>query len=243
MKLIVLDVDGVLSHGEAQAFDLAVLERLRRLNQEAKSNESLPAVTLNTGRPSPYVEALMQAIDGWRPALFENGAGMYFPQSYQFKVTPLFSQSIKSQLDTLIALLDKEIVQKGKAYWQPGKTVCHTLFSYGEIGIGEIAVEASRLAGTVSDDLSVVLASQALNIYPKLINKGTGLQWLSEETGISALEMAGVGDSDGDIDFLRLVASPAAPENSTSGVKAIAHYVSAYQTAAGLADVLDYWKL
>jgi hydroxymethylpyrimidine pyrophosphatase-like HAD family hydrolase len=91
--------------------------------------------------------------------------------------------------------------------------------------------------------LAVVLASQALNIYPKIINKGTGLQWLSEETGISALEMAGVGDSDGDVDFLRLVASPAAPENSTSAVKAIVHYVSAYQTAAGLADILDYWKV
>src|SRR5688500_2223144 len=111
MKLLVLDIDGVLSQGEAHAFDLSLLGRLRELNQQAKTNSSIPAVTLNTGRPSPYVEALMQAIEGWQPALYENGAGLYFPQHYEFRITPLLASSIKTQLNTLIALLDKEIVQ------------------------------------------------------------------------------------------------------------------------------------
>lgn len=243
MKLLVLDIDGVLSHGEAQAFDLSLLGRLRELNQQAKTNPSIPAVTLNTGRPSPYVEALMQAMDGWQPALFENGAGLYFPQNYSFKITPLFTSSIKTQLNTLIALLDKEIVQTGKAYWQPGKTVCYTLFSHGNYTITELADDVKAFAESISEELAVVIAGQALNIYPRMITKGTGIEWLAEVTGIALSEMAGVGDSDGDIDFLRLLAFRAAPSNATTNVKSIVDYVSSYPTTAGLHDILDYWKL
>ena len=243
MKLLVLDVDGVLSKGEAHAFDLQLFGRLRELNQRAKSDSTVPAVTLNTGRPSPYVEAVMQAIDGWQPALYENGAGLYFPQNYEFRVTPLLTSPIKSQLRALIDLLDKEIVQKDKAYWQPGKTVCYTLFALGDYSVEALAEEVSTLAEDVSENLAVSIAGQALNIYPRMITKGSGLEWLAEETGIAFTEMGGIGDSDGDIDFMRLLAYPAAPENATVGVKAIAAYVSGYQTAAGLHDILDYWKI
>lgn len=88
MKLIVLDVDGVLSKGEAAAFDLSLVQRLADLNRRARRGESLPAITLNTGRPSAYVEAVMQAIGGWQPALYESGAGLYLPQSYLFQTSP-----------------------------------------------------------------------------------------------------------------------------------------------------------
>ena len=101
MKLIVLDCDGVLSKGEAQPFDPALLARLARLNRRAGAGESVPAVTLNTGRPSPYVEAVMQAIDGWQPALYENGAGLYFPKTYRFETTPLLNAETKAALDNL----------------------------------------------------------------------------------------------------------------------------------------------
>jgi hypothetical protein len=88
MNLIVLDIDGVLSRGEAQPFDLNLLARLANLNRRAREDDTIPAVTLNTGRPSAYVEAVMQTIDGWQPALYESGAGLYFPQTYQFQLTP-----------------------------------------------------------------------------------------------------------------------------------------------------------
>jgi hydroxymethylpyrimidine pyrophosphatase-like HAD family hydrolase len=243
MKLLVLDIDGVLSQGEAQAFDLSLLGRLRKLNQASKTDSSIPSVTINTGRPSPYVEALMQAIDGWQPALYENGAGLYFPLTYEFRITALLTSSIKSQLNSLINLLDKEIVQSGKAYWQPGKTVCYTLFSYGDYTVAELAEEVAGLAASSSEDIAVAIAGQALNIYPKLITKGTGVEWLAEATDIALSEMAGVGDSDGDIDFLRLLSHCAAPDNATVAVKSIVNYVSRYPTTAGLNDILDYWKL
>ena len=129
MKLIVLDVDGVLSQGEAQSFDLSLLERLADLNRRARQDHQVPAVTLNTGRPSSYVEAVMQAISGWQPALYESGAGMYFPHAYQFQTTHLLTTDQMDTLHEIVDAVDKRVVKRGQAYWQPGKTVCYTLFA------------------------------------------------------------------------------------------------------------------
>jgi hydroxymethylpyrimidine pyrophosphatase-like HAD family hydrolase len=243
LKLIVLDIDGVLSQGEAYPFDLLLLKRLARLNQQARQDSTIPAVTLNTGRPSPYVEALMQAIEGWQPALYESGAGLYFPETYQFQTTPLLTLEQKTTLDQIILALDRAVVQTGKAYWQPGKTVCYTLFTHPPVTMTELTAEVAAIVAHHSDDFGVTRAVKALNIHPKHIHKGTGLAWLAQVTGIEADMMGGVGDSSADADFLKLVGQAAAPANATPEVKAVAHYISSASAAAGLHDILDYWGL
>ena len=66
---------------------------------------------------------------------------------------------------------------------------------------------------------------------------------LAQVTGIDPTDMGGVGDSAGDIDFLRLVGRPAAPINATAGVKAVVKYVSTQPEGRGLQEILDYWSL
>jgi hydroxymethylpyrimidine pyrophosphatase-like HAD family hydrolase len=243
MKLIVLDIDGVLSTGEAHPFDLRLFARLAHLNHCARQGEAVPAVTLNTGRPSPYVEAVMQAIEGWQPALYESGAGLYFPQTYQFQLTPAFTVDHLAQLRQVVERLDQTVVQPGRAYWQPGKSVCHTLFAHPPLTVTDLIPEVEAIVAAVSSEFVVTRASLALNVHPAGIDKGTGLRWLSEVTGIALADMGGVGDSAGDIDFLRLVGRPAAPINATPGVKAVVEYISTQPEAAGLQEILDYWSL
>ncbi|MBE7555082.1 MAG: HAD hydrolase family protein [Anaerolineales bacterium] len=243
MKLIVLDIDGVLSPGEAHPFDLALLTRLGNLNRHARQDEAIPAVTINTGRPSPYVEAVMQAIDGWQPALYESGAGLYFPQTYQFRAAPGLTSAHLAKLRLIIERLDQAIIQSGRAYWQPGKSVCHTLFAHPPFTLADLTPEVRAIVAEVSDDFIVTPASLALNVHPAGIDKGSGLRWLAQVTGIDPIQMGGVGDSAGDIDFLRLVGQSAAPINATAEVKAIVKYVSSQPEAAGLQEILDYWSL
>jgi hydroxymethylpyrimidine pyrophosphatase-like HAD family hydrolase len=243
MKLIVLDIDGVLSHGEAQPFDLNLLARLATLNRRARSGETVPAVTLNTGRPSPYVEAVMQAIDGWQPALYESGAGLYFPQTYQFQLTPTLTPEHLLKLRLVVERLDQAIVQSGQAYWQPGKSVCYTLFARPPLTIANLMPAVEAIVAEVSNEFVVTPASLALNIHPAGIDKGTGLHWLAQVTSIDPAEMGGVGDSAGDIDFLRLVGQPAAPANATAEVKAVVKYISTQPEGMGLQQILDYWSL
>ena len=243
MKLIVLDADGVLSKGEAQPFNLDLFARLRALNQMARQDEAIPAVTLNTGRPSPYVEAVMQAIDGWQPALFESGAGLYYPETYHFETTPTMDPERQRRLQDLLFQIDNAVVKTGKAYWQPGKSVCYTLFAHAPLTIADFINEVKEIAMSYSGQFIVAQAKLALNIHPAGIDKGTGLQWLSEVTGISVTKMGGVGDTAGDIDFLRLVGHSAAPANATDKVKQTVQYVSSEVDAMGLQDILNYWSM
>jgi hydroxymethylpyrimidine pyrophosphatase-like HAD family hydrolase len=243
MKLIVLDCDGVISKGEAQAFDVSLFARLAELNRQARRGKAVPAVTLNTGRPSPYVEAVMQAIDSWQPALYEGGAGLYIPETYQFQTTPGLNSEHVSALQEVIKRIDLAVVQNKRAYWQPGKTFCHTLFAHPPLTIADFAAEVEAIASEVSNQFVVTAASLALNIHPMGIDKGTGLQWLAQVTGIDPAEMGGVGDSAGDVDFLRLVGHPAAPVNAIDEVKSMAHYVSSQPDTAGLHDILDHWSI
>ena len=185
----------------------------------------------------------MQAIDSRQPALYETGAGMYFPETYQFKITPRLNPQDKTTLTEILNRIDAEVVQPGKAYWQPGKSVCHTLFAQPSYTQADFAPQVKAIAKSISTNIAVVPAGLALNIYPANITKGTGLQWLSQITGISLLEMGGVGDSSSDVDFLQLVGYPAAPKNATDDVKAVAGYVSPKTDIAGLMDILDYWQV
>lgn len=241
MKLIVLDCDGILSKGEAAPFDLDMFARLAELNHRSRSGEAVPAVTLNTGRPSAYVEAVMQAIDGWQPALYESGAGLYFPQTYQFQTTPLLNSAPAEALQTAIQEIDEHVVQSGRAYWQPGKTVCHTLFAHPPGTIADFAEEVRAIAAQMAGEFVVTGAKLALNIHPAGINKGSGLKWLAQVSGVAPAEMGGAGDTAGDIDFLRLAGRSAAPVNAGESVKAIVDYVSPFPDAAGLHDILDQW--
>lgn len=243
IRLIVLDCDGVISTGEAKPFDMALFTRLANLNRRAQNGEAVPAVTLNTGRPSPYVEAVMQAINGWQPALYESGAGLYYPQTYQFETTPILDQERKQALQDLLLEIDNAVVKSGKAYWQPGKSVCYTLFAHHPFEVTDFIHEVQNIAANYRGQFAVVQAKLALNIHPAGINKGTGLQWLAQVTGIPVAQMAGVGDTSSDVDFMRLAGYPAAPHNATDDVKAVADYISPKVDIAGLMDILDYWQV
>jgi hydroxymethylpyrimidine pyrophosphatase-like HAD family hydrolase len=243
MKLIILDIDGVLSKGEAQSFDSNLLARLADLNHRAGQGEAVPSVTLNTGRPSPYVEAVMQTIGGWQPALYESGAGLYFPQTYQFQTSPNLTPELLAKLRAIIERLDRALVQSGRAYWQPGKSVCYTLFAHPPLTIADFTAEVEAIVAEVSGEFVVTPAVLALNVHPAGIDKATGLHWLAQVTGIDPGEMGGVGDSAGDIDFLRLVSRAAAPANATVEVKTVVDYVALQPDAAGLQEILDYWSL
>lgn len=241
MELIVLDIDGILSLGEGYPFDLTLLQRLATLNQRSRHDKTIPAVTLNTGRPSPYVEAITQAISGWQPALFESGAGLYYPETNRFQVSPLMTEADRKTLKRVIEIIDVALVQTGKAYWQPGKTICHTLFANPSFTIDDIAQEVRTILTEHTNKVIAVSAIIALNIQPKHIDKGTGLEWLAETTRIEKSDIAGAGDSMADANFLKLIGYPAAPANATDEVKRVVKYVSPYPAASGLNDILDFW--
>jgi hypothetical protein len=238
IRLIVADVDGVLSLGEAAPFDFAVLQRLAEVNDRARHEPHYPAVTLCTGRPAPYVEVLMQAIHGFYPALYEHGAGLYLPEPYGFKAHPALTPAMQAQLMELHVMLHNALVATDLAYVQPGKSASLSLFARAGVTLYEVACTAERLARQWGDAFRVEAGATCVNVMVHGLDKAEGVRWLSRETGIPLHAMAGVGDATGDMPFMQLVGWSAAPANAQAAVRQMAHYTSPYEDGRGLMDIL-----
>lgn len=241
IRLIVFDIDGVLTDGEAQALDLNLLEQLASMNRLARANPDRPAVTLCTGRPAPYVEMMLQAIDGHLPAVFENGAGLYLPDSYRFLPHPALG--IDVGLRSVRSRIQSSIVQAGHAYFQPGKEYSLTLFANRPEETDKLHHWTSSALDSLNDSVDLVYSSSCLNIVPRGIHKGKGVDFLASQTGYQADHMLGVGDSDVDLQFLSQVGFSAAPSNANPEIKQLVQYVSPHPTSAGVRDILEHFDI
>jgi hydroxymethylpyrimidine pyrophosphatase-like HAD family hydrolase len=238
VRLVVVDVDGVLSRGEAAPLDFAVLRRLAELNDRARQDPTHAAITLCTGRPAPYVEVLMQAIHGHYPAVYENGAGLYVPEPYGFKWHPAITRDIQMRLMRFQTVLHEALVATGQAYFQPGKSASLSLFPRPGVALRWVFAEAGRLAQDFGGEFSVEETATCVNVIMRGLDKAEGVRWLSRETGILVGDMAGVGDAPSDVPFMRLLGWSAAPANAHASVKQIARYISPYEDGLGLVDIL-----
>lgn len=238
IRLVVVDVDGVLSHGEAAPLDFAVLQRLAEFNDRGREAPTYPSVTLCSGRPVPYVEVLMQAIHGPYPAVYENGAGLYIPEPYGFKWHPAITPTIQTQLTRLQSVLHDALVATDLAYFQPGKSASLSLFPCLGVSLEELSRRAGQVANDFGGQFVIEQAMTCINVLVRDVDKADGVRWLARETGILLGEMAGVGDSQSDVPFMRLLGWRAAPASAHASVKQAAHYTSPYEDGWGLVDIL-----
>jgi hydroxymethylpyrimidine pyrophosphatase-like HAD family hydrolase len=235
-------VDGCLTPGEAGDWNWQALQAIHELNRRARRSGSVPAVTLCTGRQEPYVEVLMQAIGAHVPGIFENGCGLYFPKTYRFSLHPSITASMREALGDLKTTLQRRVVSSGMGYFQPGKEASLTLYPLPGTLVRDLH-GAVRYALSPYDRLFQVQASvTCVDVTPIGIDKGTGVRWLSSETGILLAGMGGVGDSPSDLPFLRLVGLSAAPANAAPDVRAAVRYVSPHEDGDAVVDILQRWS-
>lgn len=241
IQLIVFDIDGVLTEGETRALDLDLLASLARLNRRSRRDGSVPAATICSGRPAQYVELMLQAIDGRVPGVFENGAGLYVPETYRYLTNPAIMDG--DLIPRARARLEETLISAGRAYFQPGKEHSLTLFASHPEELPELEHLASEALGELQETVDLVYSTSCINVLPRQVDKGIGVQFLAEYTGIGLGRMLGVGDSDVDLQFLEQVGYSAAPANANPAVKAAVDYVSPYRTGEGVRDILAHFNI
>jgi hydroxymethylpyrimidine pyrophosphatase-like HAD family hydrolase len=243
VRLAVVDVDGCLTPGEARDWDWEALRAIQELNRRARWGEAVPAVTLCTGRQEPYVEALMQAIGAFLPGIYENGCGLYFPDTYRFVEHSAITGATRQALAKVKAVLACRVLAPGLGYLQPGKEVSLSLYPLPGTTVAGLEQTVSNALAGYENLLTVQASVSCVDVIPRGLDKGAGVSWLSRETGIPLVEMGGIGDSTSDLKFLRLVGRSASPANAVTEVQSEVDYVSVYEDGQGVVDILHRWSI
>jgi HAD superfamily hydrolase (TIGR01484 family) len=237
--LVLSDVDGVITPGEGSMVDLEVLRRLAVYNQACLEDPAVPALTLCTGRPAPYVEMLAQMLDVFLPCIFEHGAGLVYPREFRYAFHPALGPSYVANVAALRAALDEPLLRPARGFVQPGKEASLTLYPLGSTSLEELGRIAREVVEEQGGLFTVAANVHGVEIRPNGVDKGTALTWLADQVQVPLDRMAGVGDSETDVTFLEQVRYAAAPANATPGVRAVARYVSPEPYGDGLLDVLQ----
>lgn len=238
LRVVLVDIDGVLTPGEGQPVDLAVFARLQEASVAALTDPLVPAISLCTGRQAPYVELMAQLTATFLPSIFEHGAGLFVPGAFRYLFHPSLPADLGSRLHALRETLRPTLLDPGRAFIQPGKEATLTLYPLAGTTADDLAAAARDLVEPLGG-FTVAANVRGVEIRPAGIDKSLGVRWLAAEIGIRLDQFAGVGDSEPDLDFLRLVGWAAAPANATPAVRAAVAQIASRPFGEGLLEILE----
>jgi 3-deoxy-D-manno-octulosonate 8-phosphate phosphatase KdsC-like HAD superfamily phosphatase len=239
IRVVLVDIDGVLTPGEGATAKPGLLDRVALWNDAAATDPAMPAISLCSGRQEPYVELLAQLTHAFVPCLFEHGAGMLDPRGFRFTFNPVLGPSPWRAVAALREALDG-VVSSGRAFVQPGKEATLTLYPLAPTTVADITAAAERAVALAGSTFRVTPNIRGVELRPPGIDKGAGARWLAEHLGIPLRSFAGVGDADDDLSFLRVVGYPAAPANASPSARSTARYVATRPFGEGLLEILEH---
>lgn len=237
IKLFITDLDGCLSK-PFHTPDWDQISEIRELNKLSREDDTVPPISICSGRPLPYVEAVAQWLDIKVPVVFEN-AGLYELSSYNIEVAPVFDENAQKEVTELKSWLRSEIIPRYKGM----ELEFFKLMDAGLIHVDKKVIDDAypRIVDHISEAFQRFEAHKtdiSINIILKENNKRDGIRMLCDAMNIDPSDVAYIGDSSGDIPGLRLVGHPFAPQNAIDGVKEVANTVETEVTAA----VLEVYK-
>lgn len=239
IRLILADIDGVLSGGEGSPFRPRLLEHMAAWNRSAARDLRRPAIALCSGRQAPYVELLAQLSGCFLPCIFEHGAGILEPQRFRFRFQPSLGAAPWREAAAVRQVIEAALGPDA-AFVQPGKEVTLTLYPLGSTSPAELGAAVTAALDRAGSGFVVTVNLRGVEVRPPGIDKGSGARWLSDQLGVSLDRFAGVGDSEDDLTFLRLVGYPTAPANARPAVRSTARYVARGAQDRGFLEILRH---
>ena len=247
IQLVVSDIEGCLNLNE-HTYDLEALSWMKAVNQLAREDNPIPYITVCSGRQHAFVEAITQIISGTLPAIFENGCGLYFPTRSlyeEYAWHPLLSQpEVFSQFTKVRQKIREEVIAANQARRVPGKEMMLSLHPVPPVGVKEVYALVTEIVAKSQLVASITRSASAVDITPPGIDKAAGVRWLLDTLEgtlpVKLANVAGVGDSDGDLPFLRIVGFSAAPANASEHVKSLVDYGSSGADGRGVADIIKH---
>jgi hydroxymethylpyrimidine pyrophosphatase-like HAD family hydrolase len=244
IKAIIIDIDGCLSPVEfGKPLDLDSLQQIQDISWQYHGDPCIPLLVLNTGRDVNHTELMAKILDAFHYFIIEMGAAIasIHGAELQYHLHEALTPEVLAQFDQLQeAFLDafplyRSYLQHGKRY------MISFLFELGNQDKDDCAADISSFINDHEFPFRVDVGHNFINIVHPSINKGSGLDLLLEIDGeLSTENIAGIGDSTGDWDFLERCAFSACPANASEVLKQRCEFVASKQEAQGVLEILRY---
>ena len=248
-ELIIADIDGCLTPEGPEPFDVARLARMAAHNERAFSGGvgAPPPVTLCSGRPQPFAEAMCRLIHNTRvPCVCENGVWVYHPGTNEYLLDPAITAEHIEAVHEAEAWVRRELFPRGVSI-QPGKVASMSLYhpdpQYLRNEIHPIVQRKFDSRPEGAEDgwpLRVSMTWLYINCDLRHISKSTGLDRLAAMLGIPRERIAGIGDTPSDLAIRDRVGYFACPANAHEEIKRAADYIAPSREAAGVLEILAH---
>ncbi len=238
IKLFVTDLDGCISF-PFKTPNWENIQKIRELNLRSREDENIPSLSICTGRPYPYAEAVAQWLDIRLPFVFES-AGLYHWDGNRIETA---LENTKEQLKP-INEVKKWIEEKILPNFPTTNLEFTKLMDAGIVTpdkqiILEILPEVENKILSDFPQLELHATDISINILLKGNNKLQGMKLLADSLNIGLDEIAYIGDTSGDIPALEKVKMAFSPSNATRGVKNVSRNIDAQTSGA----VLEAYKM
>src|SRR5680860_523773 len=198
IKLFITDIDGCLSV-PFRAPDWGLITQIRELNEQSANEPEIPPLTICSGRPFPYVEAVAQWLAIRLPMVFES-AGIYHPLDNKIITNEVFNEDAKHNIAALKTWLKNEIIS-GEPGMIPefAKLMDAGLVHPQKEIIQKVLPKVRKYVKANYRNFEVHYTDVSINIVLSKNNKRTGIQDLCTFLELERSEVAYIGDSSGDI--------------------------------------------
>lgn len=240
-RLVVSDVEGCVIPGDGRPWPLNLLARLAARVADGEAGRG-PRLTLCSGRPAQFVEAVCQALGVRLPAVCENGAVVLYPEGGT--VRRLYTPEQARLMERVRRVCLRAYGDAGAVRVPPGRELGVALVPVPGVGPGLVQlredVEARlRRAGVPLAELFVTVSGGAVDITPRGVDKASGVRALLAELGIAPEEVFAIGDGGNDLPLLRLAGGSGAPANARPEVRAAVDRVASQPHTAGVLELLE----
>lgn len=239
LRAILCDNDGCLQSEALGPLDLGGLGVLQAWNQEARRRpDALPELTICSGRPLPYVEAMCRVLDVRLPAVAENGVWLWLPDEYRAVRDPSISDADLEAVEACSHYCETDLRQLGFDR-QPGKTCSVTLWHESTEQLMELVPQLTQRVEREAWPFRVSASESHLNLDLEQIDKGSGIRRVKEITGFDASVLGAIGDTSGDLAMRPEVAWFGCPANAIPEVQAVSDDVAEQEELVGVRTLLE----
>ncbi|NMC07252.1 MAG: HAD hydrolase family protein [Candidatus Lokiarchaeota archaeon] len=243
IKAAIIDIDGCPTSKQfGQALDLDSLREISEISKKYMTDPAIPMIVLNTGRDLNHTELMAKILDAFHYFIIEAGAALVSVHGAQisYKFHPSITTESLRKFDTLQVGFLNACPQYRK-YLQHGKRYMITfLFDVGDATKEKCAVDLKNYIGK-DNPFVVDEGHNFINITFPGVNKGSGLELLLQSnTEFTRENIAGIGDSTGDWDFLKMCAFSACPSNGSDFLQDHCNYIASGSEARGTLEILQY---